>query len=94
VELTVSSGLVPVLPQVMRRVRHLLDLDAQPQDIHESLGGMAGARPGLRVPGCMDGFETTVRIILGQQVTVAAGCTLAARLVARLGAPCPTRCPA
>jgi AraC family transcriptional regulator of adaptative response / DNA-3-methyladenine glycosylase II len=89
VELTVSSGLVPVLPQVMRRVRHLLDLDAQPQDIHESLGGMAGARPGLRVPGCMDGFETTVRIILGQQVTVAAGCTLAARLVARLGAPCP-----
>lgn len=93
VELTVSSGLVPVLPQVMRRVRHLLDLDAQPQDIHESLGGMAGARPGLRVPGCMDGFETTVRIILGQQVTVAAGCTLAARLVARLGAPCPTPVP-
>ncbi|MCO5976173.1 Ada metal-binding domain-containing protein [Ideonella oryzae] len=93
VELTASPGLVPALPQVMRRVRHLLDLDAQPQDIHEALRGMPRARPGLRVPGCMDGFETTVRIILGQQVTVAAGCTLAARLVARLGDPCATPVP-
>ena len=92
-ELTVSPGLVPVLPQVMRRVRHLLDLDAQPQDIHEALGSLPQARPGLRVPGCMDGFETTVRIILGQQVTVAAGCTLAARLVDRLGEDCATPVP-
>ncbi|WP_022980868.1 Ada metal-binding domain-containing protein [Ideonella sp. B508-1] len=93
-ELTVSPGLVPVLPQVMRRVRHLLDLDAQPQDIHEALSNLPQASPGLRVPGCMDGFETTVRIILGQQVTVAAGCTLAARLVDRLGEPCATPVPA
>jgi len=47
-------------------------------------------RPGLRLPGCIDGFETTVRIILGQQVTVAAACTLAARLVARFGEPVAT----
>ncbi|MFZ2988071.1 DNA-3-methyladenine glycosylase family protein, partial [Ideonella sp.] len=40
--------------------------------------------------GCMDGFETTVRIILGQQVTVAAACTLAGRLVQRLGEPIST----
>ncbi len=33
----------------------------------------------------MDGFETAARIILGQQVTVAAARTLTRRLVAELG---------
>jgi AraC family transcriptional regulator of adaptative response / DNA-3-methyladenine glycosylase II len=42
----------------------------------------------------MDGFETAVRVILGQQVTVAAARTLAQRLVARLGEPIATPFPA
>jgi AraC family transcriptional regulator of adaptative response / DNA-3-methyladenine glycosylase II len=46
--------------------------------------------PGLRVPGAMDGFETAARIILGQQVSVAAARTLARRLVADLGQPIET----
>ncbi len=37
------------------------------------------------MPGAIDGFETAVRIILGQQVTVAAARTLAQRLVAEYG---------
>ena len=36
--------------------------------------------PGIRVPGCFDPFEMSVRAILGQQVTVKAAGTLAARL--------------
>ncbi len=91
--LALSNGLLPALPQVLRRIRHLLDLDAQPQDIAQTLGPLAASRPGLRVPGCLDGFETTVRIILGQQVSVAAATTLAARLVEALGAPCSTSVP-
>ena len=47
-------------------------------------------RAGLRVPGAMDGFETAARIILGQQVTVAAARTLTRRLVAELGQPLDT----
>ncbi len=43
------------------------------------------ARPGLRIPGAWDAFECAVRAVLGQQVSVAAGRTFAARLVERLG---------
>jgi AraC family transcriptional regulator of adaptative response / DNA-3-methyladenine glycosylase II len=43
-------------------------------------------RPGLRVVGTWSPFECAVRAVLGQQVTVIAGRTFAARLVARVGA--------
>jgi AraC family transcriptional regulator, regulatory protein of adaptative response / DNA-3-methyladenine glycosylase II len=45
------------------------------------------AIPGLRVPGCWDGFELAVRAILGQQVSVKAASTLAGRLVRVFGTP-------
>ncbi|WP_374673006.1 Ada metal-binding domain-containing protein [Ideonella sp.] len=88
---TVSPALAPVLGAVIDRLRHLLDLDADTAPIEQALAGMPLAlRIGLRVPGCLDGFETTVRIVLGQQVTVAAACTLAGRLVQRFGEPLAT----
>ena len=46
-------------------------------------------RPGLRVPGAWDAFETSVRIMLGQQVSVAGATTLVGRLVEYLGTPIP-----
>ena len=46
--------------------------------------------PGTRVPGCFDAFETAVRAILGQQITVKAASTLAGRLAERFGAPVKT----
>ena len=93
--LDVAPALAPALGAVLARVRHLLDLDADPATIDPVLASLpVPARPGLRVPGCIDGFETLVRIILGQQVTVAAACTLAARLVDRFGTPLATPWPA
>lgn len=52
-------------------------------------------RPGLcvlgtRIPGCFDAFEMAVRAVLGQQITVKAASTLAARLVGAHGAPVHT----
>ena len=47
------------------------------------------ARPGLRVPGTWDAFETGVRAIVGQQVSVAGASTVTARIVARVGRPVP-----
>ncbi|MBQ0943859.1 helix-turn-helix domain-containing protein [Ideonella sp. 4Y16] len=89
--LEVAPSLAPALGTVIERVRHLLDLDADPARIDTTLASLpVPVRPGLRVPGCIDGFETLVRIILGQQVTVAAACTLAARLVERFGEPLVT----
>lgn len=86
--LTVSEGLQPALPQVLWRVRALFDLDADPVPINALLHGAFPGGDGLRVPGAVDGFELAVRAVLGQQVSVAAACTLARRLVDAVGDVC------
>ncbi len=76
---------------VVRRVRRLFDLDADPLAIAEHLSAsptlkpLVERRPGLRVPGAWDAFELCVRAILGQQVSVRGATTLAGRLVQRWG---------
>ena len=71
--------------------RDLADLDADTAVIAAVLSAdpvlapLVAARPGLRIPGCADGFEMAVRAVLGQQVSVAAARTLANRIVARHG---------
>lgn len=92
--LEVSDGLLRVLPSVIRRVRTLFDLDADPGPINAALQGDFPAGNGLRVPGCFDGFELAVRAVLGQQVTVAAARTLTARVVQHWGDPIVTPDPA
>jgi AraC family transcriptional regulator of adaptative response / DNA-3-methyladenine glycosylase II len=51
------------------------------------LAPLVRRRPGLRVPGCVDGFELAVRAIVGQQVSVAGARTVLGRLVAEYGGP-------
>ncbi len=85
-----SDGLLPALPALIWRVRALCDLDADPLAIDAVLGAHFPGGAGLRVPGAIDGFELAVRAVLGQQVTVAAARTLAARLVAAFGEPIAT----
>lgn len=83
---TVAPSLLPVLAEVLMRVRRGLDLDADPAQIDAALLSLPGpARAGVRVPGAVDGFETAARIVLGQQVSVAAARTLAERLVEAFG---------
>jgi len=53
------------------------------------LGPLVAARPALRVPGTVDGGELAIRAVLGQQVSLAAARTLAARMVAAVGEPLP-----
>lgn len=91
-----ATSLTPALPAVLARLRNLLDLDARPDVIAGHLRGEAtlarlvARRPGLRVPGALDGFELVVRAILGQQVSVKAASTLAGRLAAKFGEPLET----
>jgi AraC family transcriptional regulator of adaptative response / DNA-3-methyladenine glycosylase II len=95
VHLTVSPGLAPVLGAVMQQVRQALDLDADSAAIDSALATLpAPPRAGARLPGGLDGFETAVRVILGQQVTVKAAQTLVQRLVDRFGTPLETPYPA
>jgi AraC family transcriptional regulator of adaptative response / DNA-3-methyladenine glycosylase II len=90
-ELQISASLLPALGAVLERVRQALDLDADPAQIDPVLARVAApARAGTRLPGSFCGFETAVRIVLGQQVTVAAARTLARRLVERHGTPIAT----
>ncbi|MGE5596261.1 MAG: AlkA N-terminal domain-containing protein [Hyphomicrobiales bacterium] len=53
------------------------------------LGPLARARPGVRAPGAWDRFETSMRILLGQQVSVAHASALTGRLAAAFGVPVP-----
>ena len=92
---TASETLLPVLPQVLARVRHLFDLYCAPDEVYETLRVMNDIRPGLcvlgtRVPGCFDAFEMAARAVLGQQITVKAASTLAARIVGAYGTPVQT----
>jgi len=86
-QVELSASLAGVVLPVLSGVKRLFDLSAEPRRIAEHLGELAAPHPGLRVPGSMDGFETAVRAILGQQVSVKAATTLAGRLAARFGEP-------
>jgi AraC family transcriptional regulator of adaptative response / DNA-3-methyladenine glycosylase II len=89
VRLTHSRDLVAVVA----RVRRLLDLDADPVAVDAVLGAdarlapLVRKRPGLRSPGTVDGFETAVATIVGQQVSVAGARAVLGRIVAAHGRP-------
>lgn len=74
---------VSELRQVVERVTRMFDLGAEPGVIQERLGKWGVA--GVRIPGAWDPFELAVRAILGQQVSVAAAVTMAARMAERWG---------
>ena len=84
------------LLDIVNRLRRMFDLDADPQAISAALSDHPRLRPllqqcpGLRLPGGWDGFEIAVRAIIGQQISVAAARTVAARLAQRFGQALPT----
>jgi AraC family transcriptional regulator, regulatory protein of adaptative response / DNA-3-methyladenine glycosylase II len=90
-ELRVRGAEPAALFQLSSAARRAFDLAADPARIARAfrsdplLGPLVKVRPGLRIPGAWDPFECAVRAVLGQQVSVAAGRTLAARLVSRIG---------
>jgi AraC family transcriptional regulator of adaptative response / DNA-3-methyladenine glycosylase II len=94
-----ATSLMPALPEVLVRLKSLFDLNARPDVIASHLAldarlsNIAAGCPGLRVPGAFDGFELTVRAILGQRVSVPAATTLARRLAVRFGEPIETPFP-
>ena len=94
-KVTVSESLIPVLSQVLARVKRLFDLYCDPDIIYETLQVMNQLRPdlcvkGTRVPGGFDSFEVAVRAILGQQIHVKAASTLARRIAQTYGRPMDT----
>lgn len=91
--LTLSESLAAHLRPLAANVRGAFDLDAEMSAVDAHLARDPGLardvkrEPGVRLPGALDGFETAIRAVLGQQVTVAGARTLTQRLVHRFGAP-------
>jgi AraC family transcriptional regulator of adaptative response / DNA-3-methyladenine glycosylase II len=88
--LTLSENLAPHLRPLVANVRGAFDLDAETTAIdavlaHSELNEDVAREPGVRVPGALDGFETVIRAVLGQQVTVAGARTLTERMVEKFG---------
>jgi AraC family transcriptional regulator of adaptative response / DNA-3-methyladenine glycosylase II len=90
-----STALLPVLMPLLARLRRYFDLDAEPTmvDAHLTQGGLGRhveGRPGVRIPGVLDGFEAVLRTVLSESP---AGARAAAGLVSTLGEPIATDVP-
>ena len=100
VELTPADGYVSALFSLadlrdlslaVAKCRHLLNLDADPEAVDEALGTdplvgpLVKEVPGRRVAGATDGLEIAVRAIVGQQVSLSSGRTIAGNIVKAAG---------
>lgn len=88
INVDISASLLPALMPLLARLRQLFDLDAEPAviDAHLEQGGLGDLvreRPGVRLPGAVDGFEIALRGLIGHR-------ELAGRLAWELGEPIDT----
>lgn len=86
-------------PEAERCVRRLVAAEDDTTAAHAALdddpvlGPLARTRPGLRVPGQVDGAETAVRTVVGQQISVVGARTVTARMVLEHGRAVETGVP-
>ncbi len=79
------------LMTVVERVRRMFDLDANPRAIYQTLfrdplmAERIRKTPGLRLPGSWDPFETAVRAVVGQQISVKGAVTQLGRIARMAG---------
>ena len=81
----ISKSLESDTDEIIKRIKILFDTDLQPQLLLSYLGELARENPGLRVPGSFDNFETSVRVILGQLVSVQSANVLMRRYISSYG---------
>ncbi len=81
------------LAAAIARCRRLLDLDADPEAVVDALSAdpdlsvLVAKAPGQRIPRTVDEQELALRVVLGQQVSIKAARTHAARIVTAYGQP-------
>lgn len=95
VEATIRLQDLSDLGPAIDRCRRLLDADADPARTDQllamdpALAAAVAARPGLRVPGAVDGPEILVRALVGQQISIAAARAGLGKLAALAGPELP-----
>lgn len=89
--LRIPINVAPALPQITAAARRVFDLSADGHVIDTALSAdkrlapLVRNLPGLRVPGAWDPFETAVRAVIGQQISVAGARTVAGRIASLFG---------
>jgi 3-methyladenine DNA glycosylase/8-oxoguanine DNA glycosylase len=95
VRATIGSTDAADVAEVTTDIRRWFDLDLDPSAVAAVLGRdpvvgpLVESRPGLRIVGSPNGFETAVMAVLGQQVSLARARALGAMLVDAYGEPGP-----
>jgi len=89
---TLSPSLLPVLMEVLARLRQVFDLDAEPDVVDEclartDLAPLVARHRGIRLPGAVDGFDAVLRLVLE-------GSGAMRRVVHHLGEPIDSGVPA
>lgn len=90
-ELDVICDDMSVFREIYYKVRKMFDLDTEFDRVKESLSKdkylkkLMGEKVVPRLPVAFNSYEFLIRAILGQQITVKAATTLAARIVERVG---------
>jgi AraC family transcriptional regulator of adaptative response / DNA-3-methyladenine glycosylase II len=83
------------LIHLVRGARRIFNLDCDLEGSARHLaqdpvvGPLVRTKPGIRPPGTWDAFETGVRAIVGQGISIGGANTITARLVERYGTPVP-----
>ncbi|KJS09795.1 MAG: hypothetical protein VR73_01170 [Gammaproteobacteria bacterium BRH_c0] len=80
-----AHSLLPQLGAIRHRLGYMLDLAHNPVETAAALHDVESWCNGLRIPGCIDGFEAAVRAIVGQQISVTAAIKALHRFVDRFG---------
>jgi len=76
---------------ITEKIKHIFDLGADPLLVlnglkkDKKLWSIVKQNPGIRVPGCWDGFEIAVRAIVGQQISVVGATTVMGKIVKDYG---------
>ena len=79
------------LPWIQNRIRHMFDLDAEPEKICKVMAGLPHLGklwkkyPGLRIARSWNRFETLINTVLGQLVSVSFGRSLTRELMDTYG---------
>jgi AraC family transcriptional regulator of adaptative response / DNA-3-methyladenine glycosylase II len=78
----ITQTLVPVLPELLSRIRRMFDIDASPDVIYDNIKDESvinipkESLVGIRLPGSLDWFEVACRAVIGQVISVKAASTI------------------
>lgn len=69
VQVTLTATLLPVLMEVLARLRQVFDLDAEPEVVDDylsrtDLAPLVARHRGVRIPGALDGFDAALHLVL------------------------------